>query len=176
MDFRKPKPDFEEADRRFAELKRPDAPEPRMEASYAVGTIHIKRESRFMGGVRTYRVSIDGREVGQLRNGEEGEFSAPPGTRDVLIRAWAAGSKRLTVEVQAGKTTHLVCMSTTGPGRAGLDAYQLAPPSQPSMGAPSRSSSNISPLEELEQLATLRDKGIITEEDFNAKKKQLLGL
>jgi len=159
MDFRKPKPDFEEG----------------MEASYALGTIHIKRESRFMGGVRTYRISIDGTEVGRLRNGEEGEFSAPPGTRDVLIRAWGAGSKRLTVEVQAGKTTHLVCMATAAPGR-GLDAYQLAPPSQPSMGSPSRSSRDISPLEELEQLATLRDKGIITEEEFNAKKKQLLGL
>ena len=31
-------------------------------------------------------------------------------------------------------------------------------------------------LDELERLAALRDKGIITEEDFQAKKKQLLGL
>jgi hypothetical protein len=31
-------------------------------------------------------------------------------------------------------------------------------------------------LDELERLAGLRDKGIITEEDFQAKKKQLLGL
>jgi hypothetical protein len=31
-------------------------------------------------------------------------------------------------------------------------------------------------LDELERLATLRDKGIINEEDFEAKKKQLLGL
>jgi Short C-terminal domain len=175
MDFRKPKPDFEEADRRFAELKRPDAPEPRMEASYAVGTIHIKRESRFTGSLVSLRVSIDGREVGRLRNGEEGEFSAPPGMRDVLIKARTVGSKRLTVEVQAGKTTHFVCMATPVPGR-GIEAYQLASASQPSMGSPSRSSSEISPLEELEQLATLRDKGIITEEEFNAKKKQLLGL
>jgi len=35
------------------------------------------------------------------------------------------------------------------------------------------SSSN---LDELEKLATLRDKGIVTEEEFEAKKKQLLGL
>jgi hypothetical protein len=159
MDFRKPKPDFEEE----------------VEASYALGTIHIKRESRFQGSLLSLRVSIDGREVGRLRNGEEGEFSAPPGMRDVLIKSRLAGSKRLTVEVQAGKTTHLVCMVTPVPGR-GVEAYQLAPPTQPSMGSPSRSSSDISPLEDLEQLATLRDKGIITEEEFNAKKKQLLGL
>lgn len=31
-------------------------------------------------------------------------------------------------------------------------------------------------LDELERLAALRDQGIITEEDFEAKKKQLLGL
>jgi hypothetical protein len=31
-------------------------------------------------------------------------------------------------------------------------------------------------LDELERLADLRDKGIISEEDFEAKKKQLLGL
>lgn len=31
-------------------------------------------------------------------------------------------------------------------------------------------------LDELEQLANLRDQGIITEEEFEAKKKQLLGL
>lgn len=150
-----------------------------MEASYALGTIHIKREARWTASLAAFRVSIDGREVGQLRNGEEAEFNSPPGMRDVLITTWGGRwggrSKRLAVEVQAEKTTHLVCMATQMPGR-GLEAYQLAPPSQPAMGAPSRSSSNISPLEELEQLATLRDKGIITEEEFNAKKKQLLRL
>jgi hypothetical protein len=31
-------------------------------------------------------------------------------------------------------------------------------------------------LDELEKLAALRDQGIITEEDYEAKKKQLLGL
>lgn len=33
-----------------------------------------------------------------------------------------------------------------------------------------------SELDELEKLASLKDKGIITDEEFNAKKKQLLGL
>ena len=96
--------------------------------------------------------------------------------RDVLIKAALGIEKRLTVEVQAEKTTLLVCMLVWGFPTLIIEAYQLAPPSQPSMGSPSRSSSEISPLEELEQLATLRDKGIITEEEFNAKKKQLLGL
>lgn len=37
-----------------------------------------------------------------------------------------------------------------------------------------QSSSNY--LDELERLANLKDRGIITEEEFNAKKKQILGL
>ena len=85
-----------------------------------------------------------------------------------MIKAALGIKKRLTVEVQAGKTTHLVCMYVWGFPTLIIEAYQLA--------SPSRSSSDISPLEELEQLATLRDKGIITEEEFNARKKQLLGL
>jgi Short C-terminal domain len=43
----------------------------------------------------------------------------------------------------------------------------------PSSSEPSRTGSN---LDELEKLASLRDKGTITEEEFNAKKEQLLGL
>jgi hypothetical protein len=43
----------------------------------------------------------------------------------------------------------------------------------PSAGAPSAEPSYLG---ELERLAGLRDKGIITEEEFQAKKKQLLGL
>jgi hypothetical protein len=42
--------------------------------------------------------------------------------------------------------------------------------------APAQSEAAPSYLEELEQLATLRDQGILTEEEFAAKKAQLLGL
>jgi hypothetical protein len=48
-----------------------------------------------------------------------------------------------------------------------------ANPPPPSSSEASRTGSN---LDELERLASLRDKGIITEEEFNAKKKQLLDL
>lgn len=42
--------------------------------------------------------------------------------------------------------------------------------------APAESSAETSYLEELEKLAALRDQGIITDEEFQAKKGQLLGL
>ncbi|RXE57410.1 hypothetical protein ABH15_00905 [Methanoculleus taiwanensis] len=48
-----------------------------------------------------------------------------------------------------------------------------APPAAPPPGAVPAEPSYIG---ELEKLAGLRDKGIITEEEFQAKKKQLLGL
>ena len=40
----------------------------------------------------------------------------------------------------------------------------------------SPSSSKTNPLDELEKLAELKDKGIFTQEEFEAKKKQLLNL
>lgn len=46
-----------------------------------------------------------------------------------------------------------------------------APPAQPQAAAPQESY-----LQELERLAALRDKGILTDEEFQAKKKQLLGI
>ena len=42
--------------------------------------------------------------------------------------------------------------------------------------APAEASAEPSYLEELEKLAALRDQGIITDEEFQAKKGQLLGL
>ena len=49
------------------------------------------------------------------------------------------------------------------------------PPAQPAPSA-APAAPEESYLDELERLAGLRDQGIITDEDFEAKKKQLLGL
>lgn len=56
---------------------------------------------------------------------------------------------------------------------------QGAPPAEPAgvaAPAPAPVAPQESYLDELERLADLRDRGIISEEDFEAKKKQLLGL
>ena len=45
-----------------------------------------------------------------------------------------------------------------------------------SMGTAIMGPSAVSPLDELEKLASLRDRGIVSEEEFQLKKKQLLGL
>ena len=51
-----------------------------------------------------------------------------------------------------------------------------APAPQPAAAAAPGAEPEPSYLDELERLAGLRDSGIITEEEFEAKKKQLLGL
>jgi hypothetical protein len=56
-----------------------------------------------------------------------------------------------------------------------------APATQaPAAGAPAKQAPSAAPqdsyLQELERLADLRDRGILTDEEFAAKKKQLLGL
>jgi len=56
---------------------------------------------------------------------------------------------------------------------------QAAPPpqmAQPPQAAAPAAPSQASYIEELKSLAELRDAGIITAEDFEAKKKSLLGL
>lgn len=46
--------------------------------------------------------------------------------------------------------------------------------SPPEASSPSVSDSNLPPVERLRELAALKDEGIISHEDFEAKKKELL--
>jgi len=52
---------------------------------------------------------------------------------------------------------------------------QQIPAAQPAYQA-AGSTNQLDYIAELERLAELRDKGIVTDEDYEAKKKQLLGL
>lgn len=58
------------------------------------------------------------------------------------------------------------------------DDAAIAQAAQPASVAPAAPATAAQPdyLNELEKLAALRDKGILTDEEFAAKKKQLLGL
>ena len=63
-------------------------------------------------------------------------------------------------------------MAQLDAGEAPAATPETAPPAQ----APAASSSEPSYLEELEKLAELHQQGILTDEEFEAKKQQLLGL
>jgi hypothetical protein len=71
----------------------------------------------------------------------------------------------------------------TAQDQAAIEAEAIddsAPSQQPAPPPPAPSAAPPAPktdyIQELERLADLRDRGIITNEDFEAKKKQLLGL
>lgn len=55
-------------------------------------------------------------------------------------------------------------------------AGTAAAPTSSSPATPASSSSDAAYLDELEKLAQLHEQGVITDEEFEAKKKQLLGL
>lgn len=58
--------------------------------------------------------------------------------------------------------------------QAGGDAAPASPAAAPQAAAPSGGSSDY--IVQLEKLASLRDAGVLTDEEFNAKKAQILGL
>jgi hypothetical protein len=72
---------------------------------------------------------------------------------------------------QAMQELNIQSEPLTAEDQAALD--QTAEPAAPAAPA---STGEASYLEELEKLGELRDKGIITDEEFDAKKKDLLGL
>jgi L-fucose isomerase-like protein len=63
-----------------------------------------------------------------------------------------------------------------GEGAPPAEPAGVAAPVQPVQPTPAPAAPQESYLDELERLADLRDRGIISEEDFEAKKRQLLGL
>ena len=73
---------------------------------------------------------------------------------------------------QAMQELNIQSQPLTSEDQAALAQQSEQPPAQSS--PPQTAQSDY--LAELEKLGELRDKGIITEEDFQAKKKQLLGL
>jgi hypothetical protein len=54
--------------------------------------------------------------------------------------------------------------------------YYEAPPQYAPPPAPAAAPADDDPIEELKQLAALKNQGILTEEEFAAKKAQILGL
>lgn len=77
--------------------------------------------------------------------------------------------QELTAEDQAAIDAEEISDSASAPLPA-----PPAPPGPPP--APTPSAPQTDYIQELERLADLRDRGIITNEDFEAKKKQLLGV
>ncbi|MGD9317585.1 MAG: SHOCT domain-containing protein [Anaerolineae bacterium] len=77
--------------------------------------------------------------------------------------------------IELDENDQAIITQETGQASAGAPTPPAAPAATPA-AAPAPTEAAPTYLDELERLAGLRDQGIITDEDFEAKKKQLLGL
>ncbi len=80
-----------------------------------------------------------------------------------------------TTAVVAGTAAHMGAKSAQNSAAAAQ--AQAAPPAPEPAAEPDAPQAAESPdIEQLKQFAALRDQGILTEEEFSAKKAQILGL
>jgi hypothetical protein len=84
-------------------------------------------------------------------------------------------ARMATTAVVAGTAAHMGAKSAQ---RSAADAQaEDAPPDPAPVDEPAAPEAAESPeIEQLKQFAALRDQGILTEEEFSAKKAQILGL
>jgi hypothetical protein len=68
-----------------------------------------RRRALWMDIARAYKVVIDRRVVGRLRNGEEKTFLVEPGGHEVEIRIDWMGSPPLELDLAAGEEARLSC-------------------------------------------------------------------
>ena len=87
-------------------------------------------------------------------------------------------ARMATTAVVAGTAAHMGAKSAQRSAAADQDQAPPAPapadePAAPEAAAPEAESTQI---EQLKQFAALKDQGILTEEEFSAKKAQILGI
>ena len=86
-------------------------------------------------------------------------------------------ARMATTAVVAGTAANMGAKSAQRSAAAAQDQDQDAPPVPAPADEPDAPEAAESPqIEELKQLAALKDQGILTEEEFSAKKAQILGL
>ncbi|WP_094607198.1 hypothetical protein SPSIL_057940 [Sporomusa silvacetica DSM 10669] len=61
-----------------------------------VPTVEVLRESSFVGCLLSYRVFVDNKEIGRLKNGEKKRFQLKPGLHEMYIKvnwSWFSSPK-----------------------------------------------------------------------------------
>jgi hypothetical protein len=75
--------------------------------------ITIERRRTYADAIRRYRVFLNGRQHGEIRQGEVVNLSVPAGRYDVVLKIDWCSSQTLTVSVAEEETAALMC----GPNR-----------------------------------------------------------
>jgi hypothetical protein len=71
--------------------------------------IEVYRKKGTRDILRSYRVIIDGREVGRLRRRQEGRYQVEPGHHEITIRIDWCSSDTLGVELGEQETVRFSC-------------------------------------------------------------------
>ena len=74
-------------------------------------SISVSRDSGYVDRIRAYRVVVDGREVGRLRNGETKTFSVESGTHELRIKIDWCCSHTIRFTLAANQTSAFECGS-----------------------------------------------------------------
>src|SRR5687767_7984917 len=81
----------------------------------AQATIELQRGSAYTDRLRAYKVLVDGREVGQIKNGQTESFTVEPGRHEVMLKIDWATSPPVTIDATPGATTRLSCRPRANP-------------------------------------------------------------
>lgn len=138
--------------------------------------VRIKRK----GGMAVLTQGLKGDKEIQLSSISSIQFRAPGALTNGYIQfAFFGGQEAKGALFQATQDENSIMFSAQQTG-AFVQIKEAIEAQKARISNPTPIASNpvvaVSPVEELEKWASLRDKGIITEDDFQAKKNQLLGL
>ncbi len=73
--------------------------------------INISRKPAFSDLWRSYKIFIDGKQVGSIRHGKQCSFEVSPGHHEVFLTIDWASSQRLSLTLAAGEQINLVCQA-----------------------------------------------------------------
>ncbi|HEU5381738.1 MAG TPA: hypothetical protein VFV38_40475 [Ktedonobacteraceae bacterium] len=73
--------------------------------------IHIVRKPALSDLLRSYKIFIDGKQVGSIRHGKHCSFDVAPGHHEVFLTIDWASSQRLSLTLAPGKQINLVCQA-----------------------------------------------------------------
>jgi hypothetical protein len=79
----------------------------------AQASITINREGGWSDRLRKWRILIDGKEVGQMREGDTFRYEIPSGRHELVMKVDWASSETLPFEIAPGENVRVMCR----PGR-----------------------------------------------------------
>ena len=88
--------------------------DPSLAAHHEDEMIKLKRASCFPDRLRAYKVILDGKMIGKIKNGEELEFNSPAGKHQLCLKIDWCSSNTIDFEMQGSQVEFECGSSLTG--------------------------------------------------------------